>query len=128
MTGIAFGPNLIQVILLHVLLWLLTHEIRLQRAVAIKQPEELEIVGHRVAHAVLGLVAVGALSIIRLIVCPIELSNRFSIRKEKELSFAAQVGAARPKLLGAFEFKVFERNKNVKRDYAMSRKRSHLCC
>lgn len=89
MTGIAFGPNLIQVILLHVLLWLLTNEIRLQRAVAIEQPEELEIVGHRVAHAVLGLVAVGALSIIWLIVCPIELSNRFSIRKEKELSFAA---------------------------------------
>lgn len=114
--------------LLNLLLWILTNKIVLQRAEAIEQSEELEIVGCRVSHAVLRFVAVGTFGIVWFVVRPIELSNRFAIREKKELSFAAQVGSACPKTFCAFEFKVFKRNKNVKRGYARSRNRSHLYC
>lgn len=120
--------NLIQMMLLNILLWILTHKIILQRTEAIEESKELEIVGRRVSHAVFRFVAIGTLGIVRFVVRPIELSNRFAIREKKELSFAAQVRSACPKTFCAFKFKVFKRNKNVKRGYARSRKRSHLYC
>lgn len=84
----------------------LTNKVELERTKAIEKPVKLQVIRCCICHAVFRFVAIGFLSIVGFIVGPTHRPNGFSIRQVEEFSFFRQIGAARPKLIGEFKFKI----------------------